>query len=135
MIITTKEYAVIAPYLPKQRGNVEIENIKFINAMLYIIENGCKWRALPEEFGNWHTIYVRFNRWSKNGVITRLFASLQNENIIDIRTEIVHIDSTTIKVHPDAAGAQKASGEQSIGRSKGGSQPRFIWLPVLPNQR
>ena len=30
------------------------------------------------------------------------------------------IDSTSIKVHPDAAGALKSSGEQSIGRSKGG---------------
>ncbi len=33
-------------------------------ALLYIIENGCKRRALPKEFGNWHTVYVRFNRWS-----------------------------------------------------------------------
>lgn len=74
---------------------------------------------MPNEYGNWHTIYVRFNRWCKNGVIDRIFEALQEENIIEIRTEIICIDSTSIKVHPDAAGARKSSGEQSIGRSKG----------------
>ncbi len=134
MKITELQYKIIQPYLPKQRGNVEIDNLTFVNALLYIIENGCKWRAIPKEYGNWHTIYVRFNRWSKNGVIERLFTALQEENIIEIRTEIIHIDSTTVKVHPDGAGTRKVNGEQSIGRSKGGSQPRFIWLPALPNQ-
>jgi transposase len=135
MIITEKQYERIAPYFPKQRGNVVVENLNFVNAMLYIIENGSKWRALPSKFGKWHTIYVKFNRWSKSGVLERIFEALQNENIIDIRTEIVCIDSTSIKVHPDAAGAEKRNGPQAIGRSKGGSQPRFIWLPRLPNLR
>ena len=33
-------------------------------AMLYIIENGCKWSALPKKYGNWHTIYMRFRQGS-----------------------------------------------------------------------
>jgi transposase len=111
-----------------------VNNLTFVNALLYIIENGCKWRALPSEYGDWHTIYVRFNRWSKNGVIERIFVALQECGIISIETDIVCLDSTTAKVHPDGTGALKKSGEQSIGRSKGGSQPRFIWLPRLPNQ-
>ncbi|WP_425597238.1 transposase, partial [Synergistes jonesii] len=32
---------------------------QLINAILYVTENGCKWRALPKSYGNWHTIYVR----------------------------------------------------------------------------
>ena len=40
---------------------------------------------------------------------------------VDFRgTDTLCIDSTSIKVHPDAAGARKSNGEQSIGRSKGG---------------
>ena len=65
-----------------------------------MIENGCKWKALPKEFGNWHTIYTKFNRWSKNGTIDKIFEELQRKNIIEIRTEIVCIDSTSIKVTP-----------------------------------
>lgn len=45
---------------------------------------------------------------------------MQKMNIIYIRSDVLCIDSTSIKVHPDAAGARKISGEQSIGRSKGG---------------
>ena len=41
----------IHPYLPIQRGNVRISNTAFINALLHIAENSCKWHALPECFG------------------------------------------------------------------------------------
>ena len=135
MELTRKQFEKLEHLMPVQRKKSTISNYDFVCALLYIIENGCKWRALPKKFGDWHTIYVRFNRWSKNGTIDRIFEGLQNKNIIDIRTEIVCVDSTTVKVHPDAAGARRSSGKQSIGRSKGGSRQRFIGLPRLPNSR
>jgi hypothetical protein len=48
MEITEKEYAKIEPHLPIQRGNVEIANMVFLNALLYAIENGCKWQKMPK---------------------------------------------------------------------------------------
>ena len=42
--ITQTQYDQIKDVLPVQRGNVEIENIVFLNAILSIDENGCKWR-------------------------------------------------------------------------------------------
>jgi len=129
MKLTKKQFAKIEGLMPVQRKKSTISNYDFVCALLYTIKNGCK----PNEYGNWHTIYVRFNRWCKNGTIDRIFEALQTQNIIDIRTEIVCIDSTSVKVHPDAAGARKAGGEQSIGRSKGDSQQKFIWLPRLKN--
>ncbi len=87
-----------------------------------MLEVSCKWMELPSEYGNWHTIYVKFNRWCTNGTIDKIFEALQEESIIEIRTEIICIDIKSIKVHPDAAGARKSSGEQSIGRFKGDSQ-------------
>ena len=44
--ITAKQHAKIRPFLPIHRGNVQISNIVFINAVLYVLENGCKRRAL-----------------------------------------------------------------------------------------
>ena len=79
MQITQKQYEKIAKYLPRQRGNVSMSNLQLINAILYVTENGCKWRTLPETYGNWHTIYVRMNRWSKNGVLSRVFAALKQK--------------------------------------------------------
>jgi len=65
MEITPEQYARIEPHLPIQRGNVSHQNLNVINAILFVAENGCKWRALPKRFGNWHTIYTRMNRWAK----------------------------------------------------------------------
>ena len=109
MKITNEQYQKIAKYLPKQRGNVKISNLQLINAILYVAENGCKWRSLPKEYGSWHTVYVRLNRWSKNGVLERVFTGLQTEGIIEVRVEFICLDSTTIKVHPDACAALKFS--------------------------
>ena len=120
MKLTRKMYGKIEHLMPKARKPAKISNYQFLCALLYIIENGCKWRALPKKYGNWHTIYMKFNRWSKNGTIEEIFEEMQRTNIIDIRTDVLCIDSTSIKVHPDAAGAGKENGEQSIGRSKGG---------------
>ncbi len=55
--LTDAQYERIAPLLPKQRGNVSLSNLRVLNAILYVAEHGCKWRGLPERFGNWHTIY------------------------------------------------------------------------------
>ena len=52
MELTPEQYARIEPYLPRQRGNVSLRNIDVLNAILYVAENGCKWRSLPERFGN-----------------------------------------------------------------------------------
>jgi len=57
MEITEKEMEKIAKILLIQRGNVKHENLKFLNAVLYVAENGCKWRSLPKEYGNWNSIY------------------------------------------------------------------------------
>lgn len=120
MKMTKKQFAKIERFMSIAQKKPSISNYQFMCALLYIIENGCKWRSLPKKYGNWHTIYMRFSRWSKNGTIQKIFEELQEMNIIDNRTDILCLDSTSIKVHPDAAGARKSNGEQSIGRSKGG---------------
>ena len=107
MEITEAQFRRIDSELPRQRGNVKVTNLQFLNALLYVAEQGCKWRGLPKRFGPWHTIYTRMNRWSKNGVLDRVFEQLQREQIVRIRIEAVQMDSTIVKVHPDGTGALK----------------------------
>ena len=77
MEITEAQYQRIASSFPRQRGNVKLPNLQLLNALLYVAEHGCKWRGLPKRFGNWHTIYTRMNRWSKNGVLDQVFEQLR----------------------------------------------------------
>ena len=115
MELTESQFQRIADCLPRQRGNVRIANLQLLNALLYVVEHGCKWRGLPKHFGNWHTIYTRMNRWRKAGVLDRVFARLQQEQILAIRIEHVCLDSTTIKVHPEGTGAQKKTAPRPGG--------------------
>ena len=131
MEITEAQYARIKDVLPVQRGNVSLTNRQLLNALLYVLENGSKWRALPKQFGNWHTIYTRMNRWAKNGVLDRVFAKLQLEQIVRVRVEAVQLDSTAIKVHPDAAGALKKTDRRPSAPAAEAAPPSFIWLPRM----
>ena len=104
MEITEAQYRRNEHSLPKQRGTVSHTNLGVINAFLYVAEHGCKWRGLPKRFGNWHTVYTRMNRWSKNGVLDRVFQELQRAQIVRIKIEAVGLDSTIVKVLPTALG-------------------------------
>jgi transposase len=88
-----------------QRGNVRLSNLQVLNAILFVAEQGCQWRGLPKRFGNWHTVYVRMNRWAKSGALDRVFEKLQLEQIVRIKIEAFSLDSTSVKVHPDGTGA------------------------------
>ena len=131
MEITQTQYEQIANCLPRQRGNVSHRNLAVLNAILYVAEHGCKWRGLPKRFGNWHTIYTRMNRWSKSGVLDRLFQKLQESQIVRIKIEAVSLDSTMVKVHPDGTGALKKTARKPSGNPAEAGQPRFIWLPRM----
>ena len=131
MEITAAQFAQIEECLPKQRGNVSLSNLQVLNAILFVAEHGCKWRGLPKRFGNWHTIYTRMNRWSKAGVLDRVFERLQQSQVVRIRIEAVSLDSTSIKVHPDGTGALKKTARKPLANPVVDGTPRFIWLPRM----
>lgn len=133
MKLTETQYLLVKAALPRQRGNVSISNLQVLNAILYVAENGCKWRALPEHFGNWNTIYVRMNRWAKSGALARVFETLQRQQIISIKIEAVSLDSTIVKVHPDGTGALKKQGRSPSVNPRADGQQKFIWLPQMPD--
>ena len=118
MELTPEQYQRIADAFPTQRGNVKVSNLDALNGILHVLEQGCKWRALPARYGKWYTVYRRMNRWSKNGVLDRVFERLQAEQLID--PEVLGLDSTSVNVHPDGHGAPTAEGPQAIGKSRGG---------------
>ena len=131
MELTEAQYRQIERSLPTQRGNVTLENLQVLNAILYVAEHGCKWRGLPQQFGNWHTIYTRMNRWAKSGVLDRVFAELQQAQIIRVKIEAVALDSTIVKVHPDGTGALKKTARKPSADLAADGPPRFIWLPRM----
>ena len=129
MQLAREQFALIKHLLPVQRGNVSIDNLTLLNAILYVTINGCTWRGLPTEYGPWHTVYTRMSRWAKAGVLNRVFEELQMLQLLKVRIEVVSLDSTSIKAHPDGTCAQKKATPRASAAPAGDATPRFIWLP------
>ena len=74
-------------------------------AMLTMLRVSLPWRDCPKEYGPRHTFYTRFKRWSENGLLWNLLYKLKQDKLIAI--DIVFMDSTTVKLHRHASGANK----------------------------
>ena len=127
MELTDAQYAQLSGLLPVQRGNVKISNRQLLNALLYMAENGCKWRRLPKEYGNWYTVYMRLRRWADKGILERIFVTLQEQRLICIRIECPSLGSAGAEAHLKSPGADLPAAA--------GATPRFIWLPRLTGRR
>jgi putative transposase len=47
---------------PEDPGGTGANNRMFVEAVLWIARTGAGWRDLPGIFGNWNSVFVRFNR-------------------------------------------------------------------------
>ncbi|RYD38428.1 MAG: IS5 family transposase [Verrucomicrobiaceae bacterium] len=86
-----------------------------LNALWYLLRNGCAWQALPSEFGPWCAIHQCFNRLSKAG----FFEFLKDRMIIRDTSEAVFMDSTPCRVrqHANGPGSPK---DKAVGKSRRG---------------
>ena len=117
--ITDPQWDAIKDLLPGKEGDpgaTAKDNRLFVNAVMWIGKTGAPWRDLPERFGNWNSVFQRFNRWCKAGVFTRIMETLQDPDL-----GVLMLDSTIIRAHQHAAGAEGSSAEaEALGRSRGG---------------
>ena len=103
--IKDEDWERIKDMLPGQPGDPGVtakDNRLFINAVLWIAKTGAPWRDLPERFGPWGSVWKRFDRWAKKGVWQRVFEALRDPDL-----EWMIIDSTVVRAHQHAAGAEK----------------------------
>ena len=65
-------WEIIMPFLidhgidTKRKRTHQIRSI--VDACFYIVDNGTKWRNLPNDFPPWKTVYDCFRRWSESGL-------------------------------------------------------------------
>jgi len=65
--LTDVQWEQIAEYFP-QGPNSDHHKRSLINAVLYLVDNGCKWRALPHDFPPYSTVHTFYRRARISGL-------------------------------------------------------------------
>lgn len=73
--LTDKQWSEIAPLFVGMR-EYKYSKRELLNAVLYLIDNGCKWRNLPHDFPAWQTVYSFFRRATENGLWDKILEHL-----------------------------------------------------------
>ena len=75
-VLTEAQWSAIEPLIEAvrpQTGRKLADLRRTFEAMVWRLQNGAKWRAIPAELGPWWRAAQTFLRWSKLGVWERFF--------------------------------------------------------------
>ena len=102
--LSDQAWAAIEPLLPtNQPGARRVDDRRVISGIIHVLRSGCRWQDCPRDYGPATTIYNRFNRWSRKGLWTRIFATLSAQ--ADWPDDL-SIDSTAVRAHRSAHGGK-----------------------------
>ena len=116
-----------------RRGDKGRNDRKFLEALQYFVVHNITWRALPEKFGHWNSVWKRFWRLSRSGTFEAFFDALA------AMSETAHLvqmfNSTVVRAHV-GSGRKRGQHDQALGRSRGGFSTKihlktdFSGLPI-----
>ncbi len=126
--LSDEAWSVVEPLLPRnQPGARRVDDRRVLSGIFHVLRSGCRWRDCPAEYGPRTTIYNRFNRWSRRKIWQQMLDALTEAGHLG---GTVAVDSTYVKAHRSAAGAQKKrrrirrlASREAAGRPRSTSPP------------
>jgi putative transposase len=79
--VTDSEWKRLEPFLVRGVMGRPLKHSprELINAIFYMLKNGCTWRALPHDLPPWQTVYTYFRKLERDGVWQRMNAVLRED--------------------------------------------------------
>ncbi len=68
-----------------------------LDGIFWIARTGSPWRDLPEEFGEWSSVYRQFRRWTLAGLWEDILEALNQSGAVPDALQM--IESTVIRAH------------------------------------
>nr|WP_284707176.1 IS5 family transposase [Lyngbya confervoides] len=68
--LTRDQYELLSDLLPEAKPGGRPRSVdlwEVLNAILYVLVEGVRWRALPADFPAWPTVYTYFRNWRLDG--------------------------------------------------------------------
>ena len=121
--LTPDQWELIEPLIPAAKPGgrqSEVEMWDILNAIFYLLCEGCRWRSLPGDFPAWQTVYTYFRNWRIDGTWVQIHDHLHQWVRLDNEREIspseAIVDSQSVKT---AALVSEAVGYDAAKQIKG----------------
>ena len=110
--LTQAQYELLSDLIPAAKSGGRPRSVEMwavLNALLYILVEGVRWRSLPHDFPAWQTVYTYFRNWRKDGTLVKINDAMRGwvriEEGRDPSPSEASIDSQSVKtaamVHQD----------------------------------
>lgn len=75
-------------------------------AVLYLLKEGCTWRAIPHDYPNWQNVRYHYDIWAKpddngvsllDGILRKLVEAERERNERSLQTSMIIVDSKSIQ--------------------------------------
>jgi transposase len=89
--------AIIEPKAKRRKVSLQL----IVSGIVYLLSNGCKWRSLPPQYGDYRLVWYYLNKWAVYGmldqVLQELGLSLRKKQGRNKEPSLVIIDAQAVK--------------------------------------
>lgn len=103
-LMTDAEWEVFRPFLISKRGRRPRDHRRVLDAVFWVLRTGAPWRDLPDELGDWNSIWRQFRRWADTGVWDTILEAFGGSAVSDAALQM--IDATIVRAHHCAGGGK-----------------------------
>ncbi len=114
--------------MESKRGRPPLAIAIVLEGILFVLTEGCTWRAINQPEASWNAVYQYYRRWCRTGLWGKILAELGDDAVGTLR----FLDATHVKVHGDGANPAGGQEAQAMGRTKGGLNTKIH--AVVDNQ-
>src|SRR5262249_23009677 len=102
-----------------------------LESILFVLTEGCSWRAIDRRQARWNSVYQYFRRWCQRGTLQKVLTRFGPELVRGWH----FVDSTHVKVHADGSNPAGGQAAQAMGRTKGGLNTKIHALVNARSQQ
>jgi transposase len=97
-------------------GHAPLSMYLVLESILFVLTEGCSWRAIDRPQARWNSVYQYFRRWCHRGTLEKVLTRFGPE----LAPGWHFVDSTHVKVHADGSNPAGGQASQAMGRTRGG---------------
>ena len=82
--LSLDEFELIKAFCPEAKSGGRPRTTELwsvLNAIFYLVVEGCRWRSLPHDFPAWQTVYTYFRTWKRMNLGSRFMMTSFNSRL------------------------------------------------------